>query len=89
MLPCDPDCESLGEVDCKKYSGCAWAVPCDNPNFPPVAPRCIDFPPRLGFCDSATCPTGSTCRDVALHPDDISSGDCSGAATAAALCDPP
>jgi len=87
-LPCDPDCESLGETDCKKYKGCGWAVPCANPNFPSVAPRCVDFPPGLGLCDSTTCPTGTTCRGVALNPGDISSGDCSGAGTAAAFCDP-
>jgi hypothetical protein len=88
-LPCDPACESLGEDDCNVYTGCVWAVPCPNPNFPPAAPRCIDFPPRRGFCDSITCPAGTTCVGVAINPDDISSGDCTLVGAAAAFCEPP
>jgi hypothetical protein len=85
-LPCDPDCESLDQADCKRYAGCAWVVPCANPNFPAAVQRCIDFPPRSGFCDPDPCPTGTTCVNAAVNPDDISSGDCTEAGLAVALC---
>lgn len=87
-LPCDPDCESLGQADCAMYPGCAWVAPCNQPNQPPVAARCIDFPPHAGFCDSLTCPAGSTCLQVGLNPSNLASGDCSQAAAAATFCVP-
>jgi len=86
-LPCDPDCESLGETDCTMHTGCGWVVPCDYPNVPPAAPRCTDFPPRLGLCDGATCPSGTSCVGFSFNTDDISSGDCTSTASAGHFCD--
>jgi hypothetical protein len=87
-LPCDPGCESLGETDCKMYQGCAWVVPCSYANQPPVAPRCVDFPPRLGLCSAGTCPAGTTCVSIGVNPTDVSSGNCTSAGAAAFFCDP-
>ena len=85
-MPCDPDCKSLGETDCKQYNGCAWAAPCNDPTFPHAEPRCIDFPPPSRLCTASICPAEFICESVSVNPQDITSGDCTGAKVTAALC---
>lgn len=87
-LPCDPDCESLAETECKANAGCVWAVSCESEVLEVLEPRCVDFPPVFGGCTNAECPTDTSCVEVALNPSDPSSGDCSGAGALAGLCVP-